>query len=202
MPRPALCLSLLLPLVFVVPARAAADRGWLLQRERARQARIKLREQAASDRQRRAERAVEIVTDLVATAEAKPVPGCVEQLRQLLVGLRSLDEATAKQLGERVEGLRIPDSEGAPPDPADVNDWNSRLRSARKKLVARPGELLNRSVKLGVVDLSYGFLREVLDFNPDEPSIRRSLRPPWCTTSLRRPWSIHPRRWPRRWRPW
>jgi hypothetical protein len=154
----------------------AADRGgaqWMAQRAQARKDRAALREQAANAAAQRAKENVERITTLIKVAGETKAPGSKAECVRMVAALKRLDATAAEALQPKVDALA--DAAESEVSPADKSRWKQYLADTRAALVKKPGELLNRTVMLGVVDLTYDFLREVLAFDPDQPSIRKTL---------------------------
>jgi len=155
------------------PRADAAPKGQFAQkRARVRAERVKLQRQAAADRVKRAENAATIIAELITFAGDNRVAGQKDDLRQLLAGLESMAPDQVPEL-ER-EMAQLP----APPEPADRalrTKWLQELKRQREAIVSRPGNLLNKAVKLSLADLAYEFLQEILAFDPDREQLRRNL---------------------------
>lgn len=157
----------------VGPKADAAPKGEFAQnRARVRAERVKLQKQAAADRVKRAENAATVIAQLITFAGDNRVAGQKDGLRQLLEGLKKMAPDLAPAL-ER-ELAQLP----APPEPADRTlrtKWLEELKRQREAIVSRPGNLLNKAVKLSLADLAYEFLQEILAFDPDREQLRRNL---------------------------
>ena len=132
-----------------------------------------LRQKVSEIRSSRIESDRRVIADLIDKAHQKPVPGAREDLEQLLRGYRMLDEKAAEVLEAKVTSLPEPsESVGS----ADLSGWRADLRTARRKLISRPMDLLNKTINLGATDLSFDFYLQVLAYHPDAPAIRRGLK--------------------------
>jgi hypothetical protein len=156
----------------IVRVHAEGRSDFAQNRAKIRAERVLLRQQAEADRVKRAENAAAIIAQLTDLAAKNPVSGQQDDLKQLLDALRLLKPELALDLEKRLTEL--------PPPPETVDravaaKWAQELHRQREAIVARPGSLLNKAVRLSLTDLAYDFLQEILAFDPDRDQLRKNL---------------------------
>ena len=155
------------------PAVRAASRGdFAEKRAKIRRERSKLRALAEADKAKRAESAAAVIAELVRFAGENRVKGQKAELSVLAKGLNSLQPELVPDLEAQIE--KLPDPPQVP-DAAAAQKWKPELQRRREAIVSRAGSLLNKSVKMGLTDLAYDFLQEILAFDPDRQQLRKNL---------------------------
>ncbi|MHC5067869.1 MAG: hypothetical protein ACYTF0_04705, partial [Planctomycetota bacterium] len=165
-----LCCLLALPAAEPTPKQIAQ---FTQGRAALRDQRATLRQQANDDRERRAAEASEHITTLLDTAIEYRLPGQAALFDSMIRTLERLDPEAAAALDVRVTAELGP--EPAELDRKAASKWNSVRKRTMSKWVKRTQDLLNKSIKGGVTDLSYEFLRELLGFWPDNERLRKQL---------------------------
>ncbi len=168
-------LFLLRPLLlcgFLMGSPLPASDAWANERARVREARTTLRDQAAADVARRAGDAERAIAGLLETAEKQRVHGQDAAFTRLLAGLATLDTDRAAALEARWRALP---AEPETLDRSHAAAWKRALERTQRQALTRTGDLLNRSIGMGLLDLAHGFLHEALAFDPDNAGIRRGL---------------------------
>lgn len=154
------------------PARPAGDAAFVGERAKLRQARQELARHLAADRAKRAALASSGITDLIAAAEAKRLPGQDEPLGHLLDGLARLDPAQAQTLRERL--ARLPAADGQA-DPAAQRVWESTLKSKRSQILQPLRAMAQRAITLGEAEIAGELMQQYLCFWPDDPVVRGNM---------------------------
>ena len=167
-----LAIPALIGTLLLIPSRADAADSWSRQRSQAREQRIELQERAEKDLLKRADQAAQAIEELIEAAESHRVPGQVHSIKQLISGLSHLDAQRAKELLASLEQLPEPPEKVRS---SATRRWTRTLEKGKKEALERTGNLLNGAIKLGINDLAYEFLQEILRFDPDNRGIRSGL---------------------------
>jgi hypothetical protein len=150
----------------------AQDQKWFAARAANRKARESLYAGAAADRVERAKKASVVVQDVIAAAEKNRVPGQDAELSQMVDFIERLDATQVADLRAKIKAL--------PAEPASVEDkiskaW-ARTYDAKSAALTKPTETLGqKALDLGVNDIAFDCLQQVLKFNPDHASLRKAL---------------------------
>ena len=165
----------LLVVAATVSATSADEYTWHTKRARLRSVRNELRAMAQDDAAHRAKVDAQIVAKLIDVAEKGRTTEQTARLKALAAQVAWLDPNVATPLSERLSKLAEPSMTAGSP----TNEWELALADAERELVQRPGELLNRSIELGLFDLAYQFMQEILAFAPSHQGLRASLGHVW-----------------------
>jgi hypothetical protein len=153
-------------------APTAQDQKWFATRAANRKAREALYAGAAADRVERAKKASVVLNDLIKTAEKSRVPGQDADLATMVTFIERLDPTLVADLQTKIKAL--------PPEPAMVDEklsktW-TRTYDSKRAAFTKPTESLGqKALDLGVNDIAFDCLQQVLKFDPDNASLRKAL---------------------------
>ena len=151
---------------------SAGDRKWMDARVINRKGRESLHQGAAVDRGDRAKKATVVALELIKKAAESRVPEQDEFFARMVTFIDRLDPAQAATVAETIKAL--------PPAPATVDDkavkaWE-RLAASKRSALTKPTETLSqKALDLGVTDIAYDCMQQVLSFDPDYATLRKAL---------------------------
>ena len=148
------------------------DRKWLDIRAANRKGREGMYAGAAADRVDRAKKASAILLDLLKAAEKMRVPGQDAAFADMIGFIGRLDPTQVEPMKSAVKGL--------PPEPTMADEkvaktW-TRTYDSKRSAFTKPTEILGqKALDLGVTDIAFDCLQQVLKFDPDNASLRKAL---------------------------
>jgi hypothetical protein len=155
---------------------AVQDQKWLEARAINRKGREAMYKGAAADRADRAKKAALVLVELAKAAEKQRVPGQDADFAAMVKFIERLDAEQAKQAAEALKSL--PSEPAMADEKADekmTKAWE-RTYASKRLLFTKPTEILGqKALDLGVTDIAFDCLQQVLTFDPDNVSLRKAL---------------------------
>ena len=149
-----------------------ADKKWLDQREANRKGREGMYKGAAADRADRGKKVAALALELVKKAAEVRVPGQDLLFARIVTFIEGLDPLQAAVVAQALKELS---AEPAVAEAKDLKLWEKTLKTKLPTLTKSTEVLGQKALDVGVTDIAYDCLQQVLSYDPDHVSLRKAL---------------------------
>ena len=168
----ALCVGGTHARTYAAEKAVAIDKKWFDQREANRKGREGMYKGAAADRADRGKKAAVVTLELVKKAASVRVPGQDILFARMKSFIERLDPLQAVEVAQAIKALP---AEPATAEAKEIKLWENTLK-AKIPTLTKPTEVLGqKALDLGVTDIAYECLQQVLTYDPDHISLRKAL---------------------------
>ena len=168
----ALCVGGTNARTYAAEKAVAIDKKWFDQREANRKGREGMYKGAAADRADRGKKAAAVALELVKKAAEVRVPGQDILFARMNAFIERLDPLQAVEIAQAVKALP---AEPATAEAKEMKLWEKTLKTKLPTLT-KPTEVLGqKALDVGVTDIAYECLQQVLTYDPDHVSLRKAL---------------------------
>lgn len=168
----ALCVGGPSPIISAAEKAVAVDKKWFDQREANRKGREGMYKGATADRAERGKKAAAIALELVKKAAEVRVPGQDLLFARMVTFIERLDPQQAADVAQAIKALP---AEPATAEAKEIKLWDKNLKTKLPALT-KPTEVLGqKALDVGVTDIAFDCLQQVLTYDPDHVSLRKAL---------------------------
>ena len=148
------------------------DKKWFDQREANRKGREGMYKGAAADRADRGKKVAVLALEIVKKAAEVRVPGQDLLFARIVTFIERLDPLQAAVVAQAHKELP---AEPATAEAKDLKLWEKTLKTKLPALTKSTEVLGQKALDVGVTDIAYDCLQQVLAYDPDHVSLRKTL---------------------------